>query len=132
MPSNTFKRLGVGGMDTAHLILWNIVHRIQRQIDLGNGTALIDHLELLVNSMRVHFTDEEMLMQGYDFPDLSEHSKEHYNFIETLYTFRDLCMREDDADIVNAEFKKIKTEIAAHIEVHDQKAAIWIRENPRW
>jgi len=65
-------------MDGQHKILVNTAYKLQEALRGVSDTQEIDHLfSDLISRTRIHFQEEEKLMQTYNYPEYSNHKKLH-------------------------------------------------------
>ena len=76
--------LGLEIVDRQHQHMIEIVNKIIEQSGLSDDSELVSEtLTEMINYAREHFTDEEVLMQQYGYPDIELHKKQHDYFITT-------------------------------------------------
>ena len=76
--------LGLEKVDRQHQHMIEIVNKIIEQSGLSDDSELVSEtLTEMINYAREHFTDEEVLMQQYGYPDIELHKKQHDYFITT-------------------------------------------------
>ncbi len=81
--------LGLHVLDEQHLALanqLNLIHDLMQHegTRLGCNSKACRHLLDLVEMTREHFHDEEMVMRDCDYPDLTEHHREHVMLLAEL------------------------------------------------
>jgi len=76
------------------------------------------------NYAQNHFTEEEALLKNVGYPDLSEHKKEHINFINEVWNQFGLFNKGQISPVDLARF--LKTWLLTHIAVVDKKYAPYI------
>jgi len=76
--------IGVERIDLQHQHLFEIINKLI-ECPYPNGCPELASgiLAEMVNYARVHFTDEEVLMQRYNYPEIGLHKKQHDYFITT-------------------------------------------------
>ena len=73
--------LGIEKVDRQHQHLFEIINKIVDRSGPSEDTELAcETIMEMVNYAKEHFTDEEILMQQYDYPNLEAHKKEHNYF----------------------------------------------------
>jgi len=76
--------LGLDKVDRQHQHMFEIINKI---IDCPNQPKCVElageTLKEMIDYARVHFADEEMLMQKYGYPEIESHKKQHDYFINT-------------------------------------------------
>jgi hemerythrin len=76
--------VGVELLDHQHQHLFEIVSKLVERSGSSEDSGLVSEiLTEMVNYARVHFTDEEVLMQKYGYPEIGSHKKQHDYFINT-------------------------------------------------
>ncbi len=80
--------LGIEKVDRQHQHMFEIINKIIDQSGSPVDMELVsDTIREMANYSREHFTDEEMLMQQYGYPNLEAHKQEHNYFINTTAEF---------------------------------------------
>ena len=76
-------------MDRQHKRILTLLGKINEALaDKNAGIILEELLVRLENFSKVHFFDEERLMESRDFPSTSEHKRLHDKFVEEINKFR--------------------------------------------
>jgi hemerythrin-like metal-binding protein len=76
--------LGIEKVDRQHQHMFEIINKIiDRSGSSGDTDLIAETIMEMVNYAREHFTDEEVLMRQYRYPNLEAHKKEHNYFIDT-------------------------------------------------
>jgi hemerythrin len=76
--------LGFEKVDHQHQHMFEIVNKLIELYGSSASSEMVsDILTEMVNYAREHFTDEEILMQEYGYPDIGPHKKQHDYFIDT-------------------------------------------------
>jgi hemerythrin len=76
--------VGVEKFDRQHQHLFEIVNKLAGRTNSPEDSELVSEiLSEMANYAREHFTDEETLMQAYDYPEIELHKKQHTYFIDT-------------------------------------------------
>ena len=76
--------VGVEKLDHQHQHLFEITNKlIERSGASGDLELASETLAEMVNHAKEHFTDEEILMREYGYPDIESHKKQHDYFINT-------------------------------------------------
>ena len=94
------QKIGINSMDDQHEMLLGYIKELHRLNELDiNGTKVSNEdigsiLKKLVEYTIIHFTEEEALMEQYDYPDLPKHKQTH----ETLKT---------QLEYLNSEFIRV-------------------------
>ena len=71
-----------------------------------------------------HFNEEEALLENVGYPNLSEHMKEHVNFINEVWNQFSLINKDQISPVDLARF--LKTWLLTHIAVVDKKYVPYI------
>ncbi|MCE5341104.1 MAG: bacteriohemerythrin [Planctomycetaceae bacterium] len=70
--------VGVEQMDIQHKKLITLINNFHKAIDMGEDKSAVQKaIDGLVDYVKVHFIDEEALMQEYNFPQLDIHRRMH-------------------------------------------------------
>lgn len=84
--------LGIEEVDRQHLGLADLLNRIVDSLDdsfsparPGEETMIL--VMQLVDETRTHFQDEEEVMRGHDYPELTEHHHDHIMLLAELQEF---------------------------------------------
>jgi len=76
--------VGVEKFDHQHQHLFEITNKLIEHFGTPKDTGLASEtLTEMINYAREHFTDEEVLMQEYGYPEIESHKKQHDYFINT-------------------------------------------------
>ena len=77
-------------IDSAHKALIQMGNElINLSISHTPNDIIIDKLDLLIEHIKNHFTEEEQILTKSGFPDVEEHAKIHSNLISEALIFRD-------------------------------------------
>ncbi len=80
---------GIPAIDCQHQSLFKALRYLNEAVSEGSVQAEVGVvLDFLEKYARIHFTDEETLMQRADFPDLSAHRAEHRGFQLRLHDLK--------------------------------------------
>lgn len=75
-------------LDQQHQKLFDTVNELDRALRTGEGNSVIDPvLGKLVDYARVHFAEEESLMETHNFPGRYTHRTEHESFRRKIEVF---------------------------------------------
>jgi hemerythrin len=75
-------------LDEQHQKLFDTVNELDRALRTGEGNSVIDPvLGKLVDYARVHFGEEELLMEKHNFPGRCTHRTEHESFRRKIEVF---------------------------------------------
>lgn len=115
-------------MDEDHRELFETANRLYEEILSGrNQSVLEDTLKFLIRYTEEHFTQEEKLMEDYDFPEYEAHIKQHVRLIQEVqelqrkYAAGEIRM---DMSIVNL----LKDWIINHIFTEDRKYGPYLND----
>jgi len=76
--------VGIEKIDHQHQHLFEITNKlIERPVCSRDCELASDILKEMINYAREHFTDEEVLIREYDYPELETHKRQHDYFINT-------------------------------------------------
>jgi hemerythrin len=120
-------RIGVSRLDEQHQRLVDLLNRMHEAIVAQRPLEEVQALaaELTLHT-RLHFLYEEMIMEGAEYPLLSDHRFRHAEFTEGLLRLQKrlkLDVRKQFREIVRYELEWI----SAHLEESDEAFAAWLR-----
>lgn len=82
---NQSLRVEIQLFDEQHQQLVAMVNRLHQAIKDGQATDLLDEiLTGLLDYTRVHFAEEEMLMEQYGYPDYQRHKQAHTDLVRQV------------------------------------------------
>lgn len=121
---------GIPAIDCQHQSLFKALRYLHEAVSDGSVQAeagvVLDFLEKYA---RIHFADEETLMQRADFPDLSAHRAEHRSFQLRLHDLR--TRYQDETAGVSLETSMLLFEwFRDHILIQDMAFAEFTRKAP--
>ena len=115
-------------MDAHHRELFQTANKLYEEIHSGrNQSVLEDTLNFMIRYTEDHFSEEEKLMEDYDFPEYDVHIKHHVRLIrevqdlKTKYAAGEMRM---DMSIVNF----LKDWIINHILTEDRKYGPYLND----
>ena len=76
--------------------------------------------DALIEYTITHFEDEEIILEGIEYPELANHQKMHRNFTKDIIEFRELL--EIDEIIIDKLILFIQNWFVLHIKQEDMKA----------
>jgi hemerythrin len=84
--------LGLQEIDRQHLNLAELLNRVADSLDdtaepSGAGEETMQLVMLLLEETRQHFRDEESVMRDHDYPELTDHCREHIMLLAELREF---------------------------------------------
>jgi hemerythrin len=81
--------VGLDSIDAQHKELFRLINAFyNRIVEKVGKSAILQAIVDLENYTLIHFNEEERLMKAASYPYLTEHQKEHQQFIETVANFR--------------------------------------------
>lgn len=84
-------QLGIPKVDTQHMALVALINRLEtvQNQDRVDPRDISESLKHLMEYIRVHFADEEVLMKTFNFADLEKHQDQHRKFVEYVESFQE-------------------------------------------
>jgi len=77
------------GIDAQHKKLFDLINNLHAAMIQGRGQEVIGQiLDGLVDYTKVHFADEERMLEKINYPDLPAHVAEHDIFIRKAYALQ--------------------------------------------
>lgn len=118
--------VGVRAMDDQHGILMDTLNELRMAAVQGRRTDEVHEiLDRLIKFSRMHFDNEEKLMEETRFPGLLIHSAEHTRLLaEMLRASRKLKINEKLA--MQPLFCKLRNSYIQHIEGPDREYGPWL------
>lgn len=114
--------LGIDEIDKQHKMIFKLANSISSK---STQVQIASSVMELYKYTRTHFSDEELIMEQMDYPDLNEHKEMHNMIINKLNEISETQFRENDSV---ERFKIfIMRWIAQHIMVHDNKFIIFFK-----
>jgi hemerythrin len=121
--------VGVSHLDAQHRRLVELLVGMQAAlIEKQPAKELRRLAAALTLHARIHFSDEEMIMEGAAYPGLAKHREMHREFtdgilrLQTKLRFR---RTEQFAELLNFE----REWIARHLDEQDGQFSLWLQEN---
>jgi len=115
-------------MDDHHRELFQTANKLYEEIHSGrNQTVLEETLNFLIRYTKEHFTQEEKLMEDYDFPEYEAHIKYHLRLIQDVQELKSKYAAGEirmDMSIVNF----LKDWIINHILTEDRKYGPYLNQ----
>lgn len=116
------EELSVGNntIDNQHKELFRLINAFYNSIsDKSGRPAVLQAIIDMENYIRIHFSDEEKMMERANYPGLFLHQQEHKKFTDTVADFRKRY--EDGRLLLSLEVSGfVKNWIAGHIMKTDQ------------
>ncbi len=103
--------VGVKQIDSEHQTLFNLInefHDISARGDSSKKTPYL--LNALVAYAEEHFQHEEKLMSENDYPLLDQHSKQHSDLVDSIFTINERL--ESNPAKASAETNSIRQKVA--------------------
>ena len=121
-------QVGVPRLDAQHRQLVVLVNRLDFAVKANDGVRELWNLAAeLTLQTRLHFLDEEMIMEGAQYPALAEHRFRHAEFTEGLLRLqKQLKFNRSDhfRQIVRYELEWI----TKHLEDSDEAFGAWLKK----
>jgi hemerythrin len=118
----------IAEMDEHHRALFKTANKLYDEIHSGRNQAVLeDTLNFLFQYTEEHFTQEEKLMEDYDFPECEAHIKHHMRLIQEVQVLkRKYAAGEKRVDMSIINF--LKDWILNHILTEDRKYGPYLNE----
>jgi hemerythrin len=116
-------QVGIQSIDQQHKKFCEIVNLIHDDIIDANKTRVMNHFNELLEELKEHFTNEEMLMKETNFLGYISHKLEHDRFFHQCHKLLDDLI-EGKGVIGLEQLKVIKRWFYNHIEINDRKCAL--------
>ena len=111
----------VAAMDQQHKKLIDLINELNEAMSKGKGKEVIGKIVTgLVNYTKMHFGEEEKLMEQANYPDLNEQKNMHRKFIEKVNGYK----KEYESGSLGLSIKVIdflSDWLKNHIQVEDKK-----------
>jgi hemerythrin len=121
-------QIGVPRLDTQHRELIDLLNRLRTAVQAKQPLAELQALATeLTLHVRLHFSDEEMIMEGAQYPELPQHRACHGEFTEGILELQKHLVFHHASyflQIMNFELEWI----AKHLEEEDGKFGEWLRK----
>jgi hemerythrin len=115
-------------MDKDHQALFQTANRLYEEISSGrNKFVLSETLDFLIRYTEEHFSNEEKLMEDYDFPGYESHIKQHERLIFEVQELKDKFLAGEiqmDMRIINF----LKDWIINHILTEDRQYGPYLND----
>ena len=115
-------------MDDHHRALFQTANKLYEEIQSGrNKSVMEDTLNFLIRYTEEHFSQEEKLMEDYDFPDCEDHIKHHVRLIQEVNELKSKYAAGDirmDMSMINF----LKDWIINHILTEDRKYGPYLND----
>jgi hemerythrin len=118
----------IKAMDEHHRTLFETANKLYEEIHSGRNQAVLgDTLNFLIGYTEEHFSQEEKLMEDYDFPEYEVHIKHHVRLIQQVQELKSKYAAGEtrvDMSIVNF----LKDWIINHILTEDRKYGPYLND----
>jgi len=114
--NNTFL-LGIPIIDRQHEKLFDIYDQLVEMSNLQEkyqNDEMREVLHKLEKFLKVHFQEEEDLLEKSDYPSMEEHKREHGLFIRKIEEFG-LAFQADNPELLNSMLDFLKKWLVSHI-----------------
>ena len=120
---------GYNKIDNQHKQLFQEVNALMTACPAGKGkAAVMETLEFLASYVIKHFSDEEQLMDDYNYPDFLNHKRIHDEFKVTVGGFINKVSSEGPTEeLINEVFATIGAWLVNHIRGDDFRMAAFIK-----
>lgn len=120
--------IGVRAMDDQHGILMDTMNELRLALMRGAGREQVSEvLDRLIEFTRLHFCNEELMLQQNGFPALAAHRAEHQRLLAQILQ---ACHRTQHGDEVQVRplLLFLRDLYLAHIEGLDREYGPWLNE----
>ena len=123
--------VGVEQMDTQHKRLIAIINDFHTASNKASDKSAVEKaIESLVDYVKIHFNEEESLMQKYDFPQLELHKRIHDRLVQKVNEYA--IKLQTGQKILNLDMAIfLKGWLEDHIGQTDKKYGEFIAEHGR-
>ncbi len=120
--------VGVRAMDDQHGILMDALNELRLAVVRGSGQERVSELlDRLIEFTRMHFWNEEQLMEKYGFPGLDEHRAEHQRILAQILQSAHRVQQSEEMRM-RPLLCFLRESYAGHIEGMDQEYGPWLNE----
>lgn len=121
--------VGVRAMDDQHAIIMDTMNELRLALIRSHQQASADELlNKLIEFTRLHFWNEERLMEQYSFPGLAEHRTEHQRLLRQLQETFSWLHHGETANISELLFF-LHDWFIDHVEGLDQQYGPWLNKH---
>lgn len=114
-------------IDSQHKRLFAMINDLHDAMIQGKGSEIVGKtLESLVDYSKVHFADEEKMLQAINYPDLPAHQSEHHIFIQRVYELQKQY-REGTIALTLPVMEFLRDWLTNHILKVDKKYAAYLK-----
>lgn len=121
-------RIGITTIDRQHQTLFSLYNKlVDAHTNNGHDEIVTDALTEMTEYYKHHFETEEQYMEGFEFPLLKEHQKEHEHFIEDTIQLCFTAMQNND-QVVTDLFETLSSWLKNHILGSDMQLKSYLKE----
>ena len=114
-------------IDSQHKRLFAMINDLHDAMIQGKGSEIVGKtLESLVDYSKVHFADEEKMLQSINYPDLPAHQTEHHTFIQRVYELQNQH-RDGTIALTLPVMEFLRDWLTNHILKVDKKYAAYLK-----
>jgi len=115
-------------MDKQHQHLFDLINKLHDAMGQGKGKeALPEVFNSLIKYTQSHFTDEEALLQKYNYPDLIVQKRQHADLIKQISELQKQFQSGDlSSSLKTSGF--LKKWLVEHIQGTDQKYGVFLNQ----
>lgn len=114
--------VGIHEIDEHHRALSDCITSLEEAVAGREGPSAVDcALDRLDNFARIHFAVEECLMRILEYPELVEHSYEHFRFSDDLKKLQEKAL---NAEVTQQSIAFIGTWLRDHVMTSDKQYAL--------
>lgn len=120
--------VGVESIDNQHKKLVNIINELKEGVDQSKqGEVLKDILPRLVNYTKVHFSDEEKIMEKAGYPELHLHKAQHKILINQVIEVLE-NLKSGKSNVSEDLFEFLKHWLIKHVLDHDKEFGYYLSD----
>jgi len=115
-------------MDEQHAVLMDALNEVRLALVRGQGREQVSEaLNRLIEFTRMHFANEEQLLEKHGFPGVAEHRDAHQKLLGQL---QDVALHaQHNGDVhMKSMLLFLRDWFSTHIEGHDQEYGAWLNE----
>ena len=119
--------IGVKAMDDQHSILMDTLNDLRLALIQGSGREHVNEgLNRLIEFTRMHFTNEERLLEQHGFPGIEEHRNAHQRL---LVQIEDVAARaQHNEHQAQSLLQFLREWYLDHVEKLDQQYGAWLND----
>ena len=122
--------IGVELIDAQHKQLVVLTNELFQACMLGESavqTVFKDAMSRMVDYVRIHFSEEQELLQRVKFPDYSDHKSQHDRLIQQILSAVKEH-KEGKKFVPNQFVRTLRDWILSHIAVYDKAFGVYVQE----